>query len=119
MKTLIIVLLALFSLSAYSGFAQTHINRLVAKDVQLISNRQALQNEVLLMVFSVDASSQTLSKDVQFISNRLKRSSCEGNMESNYPVWITGKDVNKTTKPAKVVKPIKDKITNPDVIVRG
>ena len=119
MKSLNIVLLALFSLFAYSGFAQTHIDRPVAKDVELIRNRQSLQNEVLLIVFSVDASSQTLSKDVQFISNRIKRNSYEGNMKSNYPVWIIGKDVNKTAKPAEVGKPIKDRITNPDVIVRG
>lgn len=119
MKTLNILLITLFSLFAYNGFAQSYIQRSVSKDVQKISNKQFLQHERLLMVLSVDASDQTLSKDVQFVSNKIKRNRYEGNMTSDFPVWIIGKDVNKIGVPKKVVKPIKDRIANPDVIVQG
>lgn len=117
MKTLNILLITLFSLFAYNGFAQSYIQRPVSKDVQKISNKQFLQHERLLMVLSVDASDQALSKGVQFVSNKIERERYEGNMKSEFPVWIIGKEVNKIGMPKTVVEPINNKI-HPDVIVR-
>ena len=115
MKPLNILLITLFSLFAYNGFAQSQ--RSVSKDVQKISNKQFLKNERLLIVLSVDASDQTLSKGVQFVNNKIERKRYEGNMKSEFPVWIIGKDVNKIDTPKKVVEPINNKIL-PDVIVQ-
>ena len=117
MKTPNILLITLFSLFAYNGFAQSYIQRSVSKDVQKISNKQFLQHERLLMVLSVDASDQALSKGVQFVSNKIERKRYEGNMKSEFPVWIIEKDVNKIGMPKKAVEPIKNEIHR-DVIVR-
>lgn len=119
MKTLNILSIILFSLFAYNGVAQSYIQRSVSKEVQKVSNKGFLQHEKLLIILSVDASNQTLAKDVQFVSNKIKRDRYEGNMKSDYPVWIIGKDINKIGMPKRVVEPRKDKIASPDVIVRG